>query len=76
MRRLTLLTALLAGLLSACNSSPVAITPVATPPPADSAAQRLATFTATSQTVPFVGIPGLKAVLRSGALAPGATSTH
>lgn len=82
MRRSILLIALLAGLLSACNSSPVATTPVAAPPPAkptvaDSVALRQAAPAATTgQAVPFVGKAGLKAVLRSGGLAPSAGSTR
>lgn len=81
MRQSALLVALLAGVLSACNSSPVATTTMAVAPPAatspaDSAALRSAVPVATGQAVPFVGKPSLKAVLRSGELAPAAASTH
>ncbi|OGX90974.1 hypothetical protein BEN49_05700 [Hymenobacter coccineus] len=80
MHKLPQLPALLAGLLvSACNASPVATTAVASLPPAvtakptaaDSAAAPASA--ASVQSVPFVGKPGLKAVLRSGGLAP---ATH
>ncbi len=79
--RPALSAALLVGLLSACNSSPVATTPVVAPRPAatspvDSAALPSAAPAATGPAVPFVGKPGLKAILRSGELVPGAASSH
>lgn len=86
MRLLAPLAALLLPLLSvgetACQSSPVATDTVTAPPPAakptaaDSAVlSKSAPAAATGQAVPFVGKPDLKAVLRSGGIAP-ATSTR
>ncbi len=87
MRSLASLVALLLPLLSvggtACQSSPVATDTVtapsltAKPTAADSAALRKAApAAATGQAVPFVGKPDLKAALRSGGIAPAATSTR
>jgi hypothetical protein len=87
MRPLVPLVALLLTLLSvmgtACQSSPVTTDTVTVPPPAtkptaaDSAALRKAApAAATGQAVPFVGKAGLKAVLRSGGIAPAATGTR